>query len=113
MECGQIITPNDLLRAVLGLNNGLTSLRVMQVATTGDYFNCNQFVQVSEINSILKLLIGLNSCNKPAIRVDIVPDDGACLDLDCTNKENSTDALLRSAIGIGADGLPVLRIMQS
>lgn len=113
MECGQIVTYNDLLRAVLGLNNGLTSLRVMQVASTGDFFGCDQIIQVSDVNSILKLLIGLNACNKPAIRVDIVADDAACLDVDCTNKETDTFTLLRSAIGIGADGLPVLRIMQS
>lgn len=113
MECGQIVTYNDLLRAVIGLNNGLTSVRMMQVASVGDFFGCDQFIQTSDLNGTLSLLVGLNACSKPAIRVDIVADDAACLDLDCVNKEIDTLTFFKSAIGIAADGLPVLRIMLS
>src|SRR5690606_41905703 len=98
------------LKALLGINTGdVTSVRFMQVESVGDYFNCTQDKDIDTFDALFRLLIDTNMCDHPVIRVDIGTDDGLCLNfLDCNQKELEPLEAFKSAIGVGADGQPVL-----
>lgn len=104
----------EYVNALIGVNGGLASLRMMQVDTDGDYFTCEKDYDIDTIQSLLSLLIDTNDCNLPALRVDIVTDDGNCESAQtCNNGEIEWFTDLKRAIAKGIDGAPVLRIMLS
>jgi len=103
------------IKAMMGVNAGSTvSFRFMQVDTVGDYFNCTSDKDIDTPEALFMLLVDMNHCDHPVLRVDIQTDDGLCVNFqDCNAKEMEGFEALKNAIGVGADGQPVLRIMLS
>jgi hypothetical protein len=102
------------LKALLGVNNGLTSLRLMQVDTDGNYFDCDRDLTIDTPEALFRLLLDTDACGHPCIRVDIVTDDTLCASQQtCNNAESDWFADFGGAIAKGLDGAPVLRIMLS
>lgn len=115
MEC----TPNyfsieHYISAMLGVNANGISLRLMQVESVGDYWTCEGIKDIDTPEGLFRLLVDTNMCNHPALRVDVQTDDGLCVNhADCNNSGFDAFTNLKSAVGMGADGGPVLRIMLS
>lgn len=103
------------VKAMLGVNTGdVVSLRLMQVESVGDYFNCTRDVDIDTPEALFRLLLDMNMCEHPVLRVDIATDDGLCVNFqDCNQKEMTPFEAFKHSIGVGADGHPVLRIMLS
>lgn len=102
------------INALLGVNGGNVSFRMMQVDTDGDYFNCDKDYDIDTPEALFALLIDTTDCDLPALRVDIVTDDGNCESAQtCNNGEMEWFTDLKRSIGKGIDGAPVLRIMLS
>lgn len=102
------------IKAMLGVNEGKPAFRFMQVESVGDYFDCETDKDIDTPEALFRLLIDTNMCNYPVLRVDIITDDGACVNFqDCNQKEMDAFTALKYAIGKGADGAPVFRIMLS
>lgn len=88
--------------------------RFMQVESVGDYFDCETNKDIDTPENLFRLLIDTNMCSHAVLRVDIQTDDGLCANwAQCNNAEIDAFTALRNAIGKGADGQPVLRIMLS
>lgn len=105
---------DHFVKALIGMNAGTASLRLMQVESVGDYFECAKVEDVEAPMNLFQLLLDKNMCDQVVLRVDITTDDGACVGLeDCNQKELSAYQAAKFAIGRGADGAPVLRIMLS
>lgn len=115
LDCNaEFFSIDHYVKALLGVNAGATSLRLMQVESVGDYFDCDRDLDIDTPEALFRLLIDQNMCDHPVLRVDIGTDDGACINFqDCNNKEMDAFTALKYAIGKGSDGAPVLRIMLS
>lgn len=115
MNCtDNLITIPDYFKAILGINAGLTSVRLMQVESVADYFDCESEREIDTPEALIRLLMDTNHCDRPTLRVDISTDDGLCVNfIGCNNAENDWFTDLKNAVGRGADGAPVLRIMLS
>lgn len=119
MECTTgFFDISHYIKAMIGINNGVSDgrpeVRFMQVASVGDYFTCAGVKDVANERELFYLLLDTNHCGHPVLRVDIATDDGLCVNFqDCNQKEMDAFTALKHAIGMGADGAPVLRIMLS
>jgi hypothetical protein len=117
MECTtEFFDLAHYLKAMIGLNGASDTpmLRLMQVESTGDYFECAKVEDIENPLVLFRLLLDKNHCDQVVLRVDISTDDGLCKGLeDCNQKELSAYQAAKFAIGKAADGAPVLRIMLS
>lgn len=97
---------NALISALMNAQNSLPKLKLIEVATSSDnYFESTP--NDVEFETMLKLLIDLDSDSDPAIRVGIHSTTGSTK---FSASELSEKQLLRSCIGKTADGKPYLRI---
>lgn len=118
MECtfDNSLDRSHFLKALLGINGGgpNSSVRFMQVESVGQYFACDHSREIDGWEGLFQLLLDTNVCGHPAIRVDITTDDHLCaIPLSCNNGESEWFTDWKDAIGVGADGHPVLKIMLS
>lgn len=114
MTCNESNLPWAVLfTSIFGSNgDGTNTLRTMEVEDVGDYFSCDTSNAVT-FEQIFRLLIDQNSEGKNVLRVTIAetcPTEDA---VDCSNNIPDPMAILKKAIGIGADGAPILRICNT
>lgn len=102
------------IKAMLGVNANGISFRMMQIESVGDYFTCAGVKDVDTPENLFRILVDENMCAHPVLRVDVQTDDGLCTNwADCNNSGLDAFTALKNAVGMGADGGPVLRIMLS
>jgi hypothetical protein len=102
------------IKAAIGVNAGIPAFRVKQVESVGDYIECAKVENLADFAQVFRLLFDKDHCDRVTLRVDISTNDGLCVGLeDCQQKELSAFQAFLFALGVGADGAPVLRIMQS
>lgn len=84
-----------------------SALRMVEVDTTDavKYYDCTKIDVGLDIESVLRPLIGLNSDNKPALRIgqsaDCTPDTDA---VNCNTKDRSTLDMLRDVVYVTPTG---------
>jgi hypothetical protein len=102
------------IKSAIGVNAGVPAFRVKQVESVGDYSECAKVENLADFAQVFRLLFDKDHCDNVTLRVDISTNDGACVRLeDCNQKEMTGFQAFLFALGRGADGAPVLRIMQS
>ena len=102
------LTWQNILPSLMAQVSGAGQLRMVEVESVGDYFDCN--AKVITLETLFRALIGVDTAGKPAIRVSFESTETADF-ADCNNKSTNVFQNIKGCIGVDAEGNPCVRIL--